>query len=153
MTTNFIRAALACAVLAITAQSAMASNKPIPGIDVIVKKNPGGNAITATTDADGQIVLKGLEPGDYVIEIDGKSLVKAMDGAGPINANGGIGSKVRAEIKFEGSTNVESLLGNFSVETCACRTSQPMRIGFTIPDGVPQEFHSNLRLTWYSPSD
>ena len=75
---HFVRTALACAVLLLAATAAMAGD-PIPGVDVNLGKNPGGNAITATTDADGRIVFKGLTPGDYELVIDGPSLVAAIN--------------------------------------------------------------------------
>jgi len=83
MKSNWLRAALACAVLAIMGTAALAANNPIPGVDIVVKKHPGGNSLTATTDANGQVVLKGLEPGDYEVDIDGTSFVAAMDGLAP----------------------------------------------------------------------
>ncbi|HEY5347040.1 MAG TPA: carboxypeptidase-like regulatory domain-containing protein [Rhizomicrobium sp.] len=130
MKTNLVRTALACAVLLLAATAAMAGD-PIPGVDVDLGKNPGGNAITATTDADGRIVFKGLTPGDYVLVIDGKSLDAAIDKSAPHSGSGG--STIRVEIKFEGTANGSS--NNFAVETCACNTGQPIRLGFTIPAG------------------
>ncbi len=42
MKTNRVRAALLCLALVLPATPAMAVLDPIPGVDVIVKKNPGG---------------------------------------------------------------------------------------------------------------
>jgi hypothetical protein len=83
---NRMFAALLCGGVFLLAgmSSALAINNPIPGVDVIVKKDPGGATImTVQTDGNGAVVLKGLAPGDYVIEIDGPSLVKAMDRLAP----------------------------------------------------------------------
>ncbi len=84
MKTNFVRAALACAALALSTTAATATNDPIPGVDIIVQKNPGGTIVIQThTDSNGSLTLRGLAPGDYVIEIDGRSLVAAMDKLAP----------------------------------------------------------------------
>ncbi len=86
-------ALLACAPMA----EALAASDPIPGIDIIVKKNPGGTAVTqTTTDAKGEFTLKDLEPGTYTVELVGKSLVaatavpKARTGAPAASADGAI---------------------------------------------------------------
>ena len=52
------------------------SNNPIPGIDVVVRKKPAGNAIpTAKTDGTGQATFRQLEPGTYEV-----ALPKVPDG-------------------------------------------------------------------------
>jgi len=80
MKSNLVRAALVCVALAMTSTAAMAAIDPIPGVDIIVKKNPGGHlVIQAQTSPTGQVQFKDLAPGDYVIEIDGPSLVAAID--------------------------------------------------------------------------
>jgi hypothetical protein len=64
-----------CAVAFVVAcgSSAFASNTPIPGIDVVVKKKPSGTAVNrATTDAKGEITIKELPAGQYTIELSGK---------------------------------------------------------------------------------
>lgn len=83
MKTNFVRASLACAALALSSTAAMAAIDPIPGVDIIVQKNPGGTIVHIQTDANGTLTLRNLAPGDYVIEIGGKSLVAAMDKLAP----------------------------------------------------------------------
>jgi hypothetical protein len=46
------------------------SNNPIPGIDVVVRKKPAGNAIpTAKTDGTGQATFRQLEPGTYEVAL------------------------------------------------------------------------------------
>lgn len=44
---------------------ALAAINPIPGVDVIVKKNPGGTAFTVKTDKNGRFTVSGLTPGEY----------------------------------------------------------------------------------------
>jgi hypothetical protein len=77
MTFTFARTMLACAALALSATAATAS-KPIPGVDVIVRKNPGGHLIVHT-DRSGRASLGRLDPGDYTLTIGGETLVAAMD--------------------------------------------------------------------------
>ena len=52
---------------------------PIPGVDVIVKKNPHGIAMKLRTDGTGSFTLGELTPGEYVIELSGDSLRSAID--------------------------------------------------------------------------
>ena len=52
------------------ANFAMAS--VIPGIDIIVKKKPGGIAIQVKTGADGTYKFTGLAPGTYDLLIPGQ---------------------------------------------------------------------------------
>jgi len=66
MKSNFVRAALAVLALVLAATGAMASETPIPGVDIIVRKKPGGSAIVvATTDASGKFTARLAEPGNY----------------------------------------------------------------------------------------
>ena len=59
-------------VLVLLTGSAFAVNNPIPGVDIIVRKNPGGiKAGSATTDDKGMYEIKNLEPGDYEVEFPG----------------------------------------------------------------------------------
>jgi hypothetical protein len=88
MKSNLVCAALACAALAITSTAAMALNNPIPGVDIIITKCYPCHYVLAVhpspSDQNGKIDLRGLEPGDYVIEIDGKSLDAALDKLAPL---------------------------------------------------------------------
>ena len=45
------------------------SNQPIPGIDVVVRKKPAGNAINQTTGGDGQTTFRQLEAGTYDVAL------------------------------------------------------------------------------------
>src|SRR3989344_279989 len=51
-----------------------AASDPIPGVDIIVRRDPGGIAITVKTGADGSYNLTGLTPGNYDINIPGQSV-------------------------------------------------------------------------------
>ena len=77
MKTTLVRVALACLALTLSTTAAMAD--PVPGVNVWV----GPIILEKQTDANGQITLKNLAPGNYVIKIDGKSLVAAMDRFAP----------------------------------------------------------------------
>lgn len=46
---------------------ALATEDPIPLIDVVVKKTPPGNGFTARTDRNGYLVFKWLAAGNYVV--------------------------------------------------------------------------------------
>ena len=71
---SFCAALSALAFVVVSASSAWAINNPIPGIDIIIKTNPGGIAVAqGTTDARGGFDVKELAPGRYTIELGGKS--------------------------------------------------------------------------------
>jgi hypothetical protein len=69
---------LALAAMVLSATAAMAIIDPIPGVDIIVKKNPGGLVQMGTTDAKGQVIFKDLAPGSYTLELNGKTLNLAV---------------------------------------------------------------------------
>ena len=51
-------------------QGTASSVRPVRGIDVIVKKDPGNTAArTATTNEKGEVEFVGLEPGNYSLTI------------------------------------------------------------------------------------
>ncbi|MEI9993069.1 MAG: carboxypeptidase-like regulatory domain-containing protein [Rhizomicrobium sp.] len=93
MKSHLIRAALACAVLAFASQPVMAAEGgtslcPPPhvclgGVGVMVTTKKGQVVARARTDDDGQVSFKGLPAGDYLIVIDGLSLVSATERAAP----------------------------------------------------------------------
>ena len=65
------------------ANFAMASNNPIPGVDIIVRSKPGGIAIQVKTGADGTYKFTRLAPGTYDLLIPGqpvKSVAVGTDG-------------------------------------------------------------------------
>jgi hypothetical protein len=107
--TRFSSAALALIVglaLAFSGSAALAIGEPIPGIDIVVKKNPGGIPVTAPTETDGAYQFKGLAPGKYDLSVGGKrvqtlsvgsdgvikgELNKQSDGTASITFNGQVG--------------------------------------------------------------
>lgn len=52
-------------------------NNQIPGVDIIVEKNPGGRATTQTTNSDGTSTLGVLTPGTHSLKLDTKKLLDA----------------------------------------------------------------------------
>ena len=51
-------AVIAAVLLGLMEGRASASSEPIPGIDIIVRKNPGSVAVHATTDKYWQVCLR-----------------------------------------------------------------------------------------------
>jgi hypothetical protein len=54
------------------ANFAMAAINPIPGVDIIVRKSPGGIAIQVKTGADGTYKFTRLAPGTYDLSTAGQ---------------------------------------------------------------------------------
>lgn len=91
-------------------------NNPIPGIDVVVKKQPGGSAIKAVTDNKGGFTFRGLKAGDYTLNV----IVPAkMDmqgwyiglGIGYDNIPLGIGKGSSQPIKFTVAKDGQAITG------------------------------------------
>jgi hypothetical protein len=47
----------------------MASSNPIPGVGIVIKRNPGSSTARTTTDKDGNFKFERLEPGTYTVEV------------------------------------------------------------------------------------
>ncbi len=47
--------------------------RQVPGVDIIVKKNPGGSKRVAQSGKDGSYRFTGLEPGSYEVQIAGRA--------------------------------------------------------------------------------
>jgi len=64
--------------------AALATSEPIPGIDVIVRKTPGGVAAKVLPNRDGTFQFSNLPPGHYDLCITGqpcKAVAVGKDGA------------------------------------------------------------------------
>jgi hypothetical protein len=116
--------------------SAFASNQPIPGIDVVVKKQPaGGITLKATTDAKGEITIKELPAGRYTIELGGKGT-----GKGPEPA------------MIKGSTAIVALLALSTGKEPVRPTTYPVKEGaggvlqvdIVIPEGPAKSYKLSL---------
>lgn len=108
--TRFSSAARALVVglaLVLPGAAALAINDPIPGVDIIVKKNPGPSGpISAPTGADGAYQFKGLAPGKYDLFVGGQRVQTINVGAnrsisGVLSSDGG-----KASITFNGQVGV-----------------------------------------------
>ena len=55
--------------LVVTTTSALAIDNPIPGVDIIVKKHPGGTVVQTRTDERGNFTIGALTPGEYSIDV------------------------------------------------------------------------------------
>lgn len=62
-------AVIAAAIFGLLGGSASAINDPIPGVDIIVRKNPGGKAVQAKTDKNGKFVFANLGAGTYLLSV------------------------------------------------------------------------------------
>ena len=65
-------ALMAAGAAALWASPALAVNN-IPGVGIVVKKQPGDAAIVAPSDANGEVRFTGLEPGTYTVQVIGSS--------------------------------------------------------------------------------
>ena len=63
----------------ITAQNSFAISKPIPGVGIVVKKNPGSGAIKITTGSDGGFSAQ-LQEGEYELSISQEQLQSSVNG-------------------------------------------------------------------------
>lgn len=107
---TFSPTALALALglaLAFPGAVALASPNPIPGVDIIVKKNPGGIAVAVPTGEDGAYKFTGLAAGKYDLSVDGQRVqtitVGANQGiAGTLNRE----SDGTASLRINGQTEV-----------------------------------------------
>jgi len=139
MKSTFVRTALAGIAFTLTVTAAEAANNPIPGVDVVIKRNcPCGHAIPvpvrARTDANGQVSLKGMAPGNYVAQIDDKRLVASLDSFPTPGA-----AKNRSYVLDWGlhSSSGQSGYprGSGQINLRPEDAGKGVRIEFTIPDG------------------
>lgn len=64
-----VRTTLVAAMLLVLSVTSASAGRPVPGVDVIVEKNPGGVAVgTVTSDKDGEFEFANLKPGKYLLD-------------------------------------------------------------------------------------
>lgn len=98
--------------------AAALAGEPIPGVDVKLGKNPGGNAVAAPTGADGAYQFKGLAPGNYDLSVAGR-LVQTIT-VGDRGSIGGVLSREpdgKASITFNGQVGVVPDLPSAPINT------------------------------------
>ena len=78
-----IGSALLLAQIAVVGTAALI-DEPIPGVDIIVKKNPGSGIMVRTqSDTSGRFQLGTLSEGRYSVDFDSASLGKAISKIDP----------------------------------------------------------------------
>jgi hypothetical protein len=109
------RALLLGLALLLPGAPALAAANPIPGVDIIVRKKPGGIPITIPTGADGTYQFKGLAPGNYDLFVGGQR-VQSIG----VGANSGI-SGVLSSDGGKASISINGLAGSIPLgPTVAC---------------------------------
>jgi hypothetical protein len=63
------RVAFLVAVAALLSASSLFAGDPVPGLDVKLGRNPGGQAYHVRTDASGNFTFKDLPAGEYIVTI------------------------------------------------------------------------------------
>ena len=63
-------AVIAAVLLGLLQGRASAASNPIPGIDIIVRKNPGSVSLTATSDKSGHFAFANLKAGKYKLSVN-----------------------------------------------------------------------------------
>jgi len=97
--------------------AAALAGEPIPGVDIYLGKNPGGNPVAAPTGADGTYQFKGLAPGKYDLSIAGQRVQTISVDKGTL---GGVLSREpdgKASITFNGQVGVVPDLPSAPVNT------------------------------------
>jgi Carboxypeptidase regulatory-like domain len=93
--------------------------KSIPGVDVIVKKNPGGSVRSVTSDAEGAFTVRGLEAGSYTLTFNPCPYGNGM------NRNA---SKLNVVTRFViNNPGLKSISIGLSRITCAISEGMPLR--------------------------
>jgi hypothetical protein len=114
------------------------SNQPIPGIDVVVRKKPAGNAITQTSSGDGTSTLGVLTPGTHSVSLDTKKLldvrIPGPSGGGPVQPAGIlIGLLLPAVQKLGEAPQPTTVEHTFPRSVLA--NKRELQIDIVIPDG------------------
>jgi len=86
--------ALSVAGAAMWASPALAQTG-IPGVGLVVKKKPGNAPIVVPSDANGEVRLTGLEPGEYEVKLLGKSAPVTME----VGRDGKLAFVARRDVK------------------------------------------------------
>jgi hypothetical protein len=68
----------ACAVIMFVASFSLCQATPIPGINIVIKRNPGGIITRTTSDAKGAYTFKRLPPGRYTLSLTEREVSAAL---------------------------------------------------------------------------
>ena len=131
--------------------AAFAIGEPIPGIDIVVKKNPGPIVVRTRTDAKGAFTIKDLPPGAYTIEIGDRNLgtAKAIaENAAPVprdRAGTATAKGAAPYLNYELKEVLVSIVTVTPVNAAPSRQTQqgnkpgegpPLRINLIVPGGA-----------------
>jgi|GEM_PF-1580864 len=113
-------------------------NNPIPGVDIIVEKNPGGKAAKQATNGDGTSTLGVLTPGTHSLKLDTKKLldvrIPGPSGGEPVQPAGIlIGLLLPAVQKLGEAPQPTTVEHAFPRSVLA--NAKELRIDVVIPDG------------------
>ncbi|MHB1052345.1 MAG: carboxypeptidase-like regulatory domain-containing protein [Thiobacillus sp.] len=110
--------------------AALAIGTPIPGIDIVVKKNPGGIAVSAPTGSDGTYQLQGLAAGSYDLSVGGKRVQTLRVGSdGRIKGVLSRQPDGKASITFNGQVGVVPDLPGAAISTARSNIKRPSKVG------------------------
>lgn len=135
-------ATLAAALFCVSFSTASATNKPIPGIDIVVLKEPDGKAFKATTGMDGTFTIANLPAGTYVLSVNPASTGPAEAPVNTTRSN----KKQSGEVKLAGdpavtnaaeapiSTSRSNKKHAFKVDTTDTGAKVTITEGPTLPD-------------------
>ena len=102
---RYLRIAIAMAVVFLFTSEIFASSNPIPGVGVVIKRQPGSSQARTTTDKDGNFRFEGLEPGEYTITVQTKTQsVYVLKGDQVEAARGASGTGTTSDGTTGGST-------------------------------------------------
>ena len=87
--------ALSVAGAAMWAVPALAQQSTVPGVGQVVKKKPGNSPIIVPSDANGEVRLIGLEPGEYEVTSFGNSAPVTME----VGRDGKLAFVARRDVK------------------------------------------------------
>lgn len=87
------------------------TSKPIPGIGIVVRGNPGNRVVSnTTTGADGTFAVKSLAPGKYDVSV-GNDKPRTIE----VGTDGNFRGKVSGDGNYEITTKKHSYVGHVTL--------------------------------------
>jgi hypothetical protein len=68
----------ACAAIIFVASFSLCQAAPIPGINIVIKRNPGGIITRTTSDANGTFTFRSVPPGTYTLTTTEREVSAAL---------------------------------------------------------------------------